>query len=188
VSWNTTHTFSACLWKRCREPRPSHDSFPCLARSHDRRFHREKGREAKVTRIRYLILAVLLAVVTACSGVQQPDMVAIVQDTAVAHLRNAADEVFPTGYKLEEVPRLPLNCSNGGTLYGIQYIVHGIDRTENDSYFDRMKLYWQAYGWKIQNDDRPNDMFMNADKDDYLMSVRGGMTGQIAIGESTPCV
>jgi len=152
-----------------------------------------------VIRIRYWILVGLLALAACSSGQQTAEdkgvndraRIAaeyIAKGTAVAHLKEAADQVFPDGYKLEELPILPLNCTAGGTLYGLHYAVRKIDPEGNEDYFDRMKQYWQAFGWRVENDARPYDMFMNATRFDYLMSIQGGITGQITIGESTPCV
>jgi hypothetical protein len=146
--------------------------------------------------VKYLIGLVVLLALTGCSGGSQQtsdpydrEIKRIsYEQIAKWEIERAARVAFPPGYTLEELPTSLVNCASGGTLYNIMYIVHGIDAGKNDTYFDQLKEYWQADEWRIQNDNRPEVMFMNAtDHHDFLMSIRGGVTGQVAIGASTPC-
>lgn len=142
----------------------------------------------------WILIGVLL--VAACGSSQssiedqgvEERMRTVAQYIAATDLRSAANGIFPQGYTLEELPRQPLNCSNGGTLYNVAFIVHSTDPNKNDVYFDLMLEYWSFSGWDLKNNNRPDAMFMNATKGDYLMSIRTGIYGQVVIGTSTPCI
>ncbi|HWD81409.1 MAG TPA: hypothetical protein VG497_21085 [Kribbella sp.] len=116
------------------------------------------------------------------------------QATAAAQIREAAAATFPAGFTLEELPLQPLNCTDssgaptGQVLIGITFWVNGIAAEQNNTYFDTLKAWWTSHGWTLSTDSRPQDKFMNATRDGYLMSLRANINGRIAIGNSTPCV
>lgn len=141
------------------------------------------------------ILAGLLLFASACTGnnpVEDQGFVdrahILVRYVAAADLRTASDGIFPQGYTLEETPRPPLTCHDGGTLNVITFIVHGTDPQKIDVYFDLMLEFWSMSGWNLINNNRPDAMFMNASKNDYNMSIRAGIHGQVSISNITPCI
>ena len=153
------------------------------------------GCPVKCGRFALLVVAVLVATV-ACGGdkVEPSISLADAQATASKDLREAAAAVFPPGFSLEEMPPQPLPCTgssnrpDGRVLVGVSFWVNGIDNARNNSYFDALKNWWTAHGWAVATDSRPGDMFVNAGRDGYLMSLQASVNGRLSLGNSTPCV
>jgi hypothetical protein len=111
----------------------------------------------------------------------------------------AAANSFPPGYKLTEIVFPNESCTDssdhetGQIRVGITYWVDGPDRTHNNTYYDKLKKWWQDNGWTIETDTWSDEQFANAHSSDgYLMSLTGTVTGSVlgrlSIGASSPCV
>ncbi|WP_410622850.1 hypothetical protein [Amycolatopsis sp. cmx-8-4] len=116
------------------------------------------------------------------------------QTSATDQVREAAAAVFPAGFTLEALPPQPLNCTDssgkptGQVQLGVGFWVNGIPAAQNGTYFDTLKAWWSSHGWVLDADNRPGDMFMNARRDGYLMSLQANVDNRLAIGNTTPCV
>ncbi|WP_254897544.1 hypothetical protein [Amycolatopsis sp. Hca4] len=117
------------------------------------------------------------------------------QAAATDQIREAATGAFPPGFSLEELPPQPLNCTDsadkptGQVLLGVTFWINGLPTTQNNNtYFDALKTWWAGHGWTLSTDSRPADMFINATRDGYLMSLRANINQRLATGNSTPCV
>ncbi|WP_410573617.1 hypothetical protein [Amycolatopsis sp. cmx-4-61] len=116
------------------------------------------------------------------------------QTAAAAQIREAAAGTFPPGFTLEELPPQPLNCTDsadkptGQVMVGISFWVNGIVAARNAGYFDALKAWWAAHGWAPGADSRPGDLFVNATRDGYLMSLQASIENRLTIGNTTPCV
>ncbi|MBB4684760.1 hypothetical protein [Amycolatopsis jiangsuensis] len=112
---------------------------------------------------------------------------------ALNEVHAAVAAVFPAGYKLADdfVPQLP--CTDvsdrptGQVHASVSFWVDSIDRTRNNAYFDALARWWTDNGWKLEVDDRPKDLFMNARRDDYLMGMQATPEGRLNIGVDSPC-
>jgi hypothetical protein len=116
------------------------------------------------------------------------------QATAINQIREAAAGAFPVGFTLEDLPPQPLNCTDssgkptGQVLLGVTFWVNDVPTAQNNALFDALKAWWAGHGWTLGTDSRPADMFINATRDGYLMSLRASVNRRLAIGNSTPCV
>ncbi|WP_372672790.1 hypothetical protein [Amycolatopsis kentuckyensis] len=110
-------------------------------------------------------------------------------------IREAAAGTFPPGFTLEGLPPQPLNCTDssgkptGQVLLGVTYWVNNLPGNQDiNTYFDALRAWWKGHRWTLSTDSRPADMFINATRDGYLMSLRANVNHRLAIGNSTPCV
>ncbi|WP_410644607.1 hypothetical protein [Amycolatopsis sp. lyj-346] len=101
------------------------------------------------------------------------------QAAATNQIRETAAGTFPPGFTLKELLPQPLNCTDssgkptGQLLLGVTFWVNGFPTTQNNNpYFDALKAWWTGLGWTLSTDSRPADMFINATRDGYLMSLR----------------
>lgn len=141
--------------------------------------------------------AALLFTVSACG--EQGDMettasLVEVQANADKMVKDAANAIFASGFHLTDQGPQPLQCNDsadrptGKVLTSVNYWVDGIDKAANAMYFDKLKTWFTANGWHVETDKRPHDLFLNASRDDYLMSLEASSAGRLNIGASTPCV
>ncbi|MEV7038368.1 hypothetical protein [Amycolatopsis sp. NPDC051061] len=153
--------------------------------------------EAPTTLRWLLVLVVLLATTAGCGDdhPMEPSLsLAEAQQAAANQIREAAAGTFPPGFTLEELPPQPLNCTDssgkptGQVLLGVTFWVNDLPGTDNNAYFGALKAWWAGHGWTLSTDSRPEDMFINATRDGYLMSLRANVNQRLAIGNSTPCV
>jgi hypothetical protein len=146
---------------------------------------------------RTLAAAALLFTLSACG--EQGDMektasLVEVQAAADKMVKEAASAVFASGYHLTDQGPQPLQCNDSGdkptgkVLTSVNYWVDGIDTATNAAYFDKLKAWFSGNGWKVESDKRPHDLFLNASRDSYLMSLEASSDGRLNIGASTPCV
>ncbi|WP_410617383.1 hypothetical protein [Amycolatopsis sp. lyj-109] len=158
-----------------------------------------RGRKGIPKTLRWIpALAVLLATTAGC-GDNQPMNPTITltqaQTAATDQIREATTGAFPPGFTLEELTPQPLNCIDsagkptGQVLIGVTFWINGLPTTQNNNaYYDALKTWWASHGWTLSTDSRPADMFINATRDGYLMSLRANINQRLAIGNSTPCV
>lgn len=149
-------------------------------------------------RIRLIALGLTVLAVTGCSdggdSMEPTASLAEVQATAQKSVNDAAAAIFPAGFSLENQGPQPLQCTgasgraDGRVLTSVNFWVNGPDRIHDNAYFDALKKWWAAHGWALVKDSRPGDMFINANHDDYLMSLEATKDGRLNIGASTPCV
>lgn len=143
------------------------------------------------------LATVLLFTVSACA--EQGDMektasLVEVQANADKMVKDAANAVFASGFRLTDQGPQPLQCNDAGdrptgkVLTSVNYWVDGIDTTANAASFDKLKTWFTANGWHVEADKRPHDLFLNASRDGYLMSLEASSAGRLNIGASTPCV
>ncbi|WP_254896812.1 hypothetical protein [Amycolatopsis sp. Hca4] len=139
----------------------------------------------------------LLFTVSACGeqgNMEKTASLAEVQANADKMVKDAAGAVFPSGFDLTDQGPQPLQCNDstdrptGKVLTSVNYWVDGIDTAANTTYFDKLKTWFAANGWHVETDKRPHDLFLNASRDDYLMSLEASSAGRLNIGASTPCV
>lgn len=158
-----------------------------------------RGRREAPNRLRWLLVLVVLLATTAGCGDNHPMDPTIslteAQTAAANQIREAAAGTFPPGFTLEELPPQPLNCTDssgnptGQVLLGVTFWVNGLPTPQNNNaYFDALKAWWASHGWALSTDSRPADMFINATRDGYLMSLSANINQRLAIGNSTPCV
>lgn len=151
-----------------------------------------------ITRVLAAVPAAMLLVTVAACG-EQGDMektasLVEVQATADKMVKDAANAVFASGFHLTDQGPQPLQCNDssdrptGKVLTSVNYWVDGIDNAANTTYFDKLKTWFTANGWHVEADKRPHDLFLNAARDDYLMSLEASSAGRLNIGASTPCV
>ncbi|MGW4399757.1 hypothetical protein ACWEHA_31090 [Amycolatopsis nivea] len=120
------------------------------------------------------------------------------RETALASARAAAAAIFPSGYRLTDDFAPQLSCTDdndqatGQIHVSVSMWVDGPDRSRNDSYYENLKKWWTQNGWSLGSDNRPRDLFANAQRDGYLMSLEGTVTGpdkgRLNIGVSSPCI
>ncbi|WP_116200483.1 hypothetical protein [Amycolatopsis circi] len=120
------------------------------------------------------------------------------REKAQAAVHAAAAAIFPAGYKLAESPLQSRPCTDdsnqptGQVSVSADFWVDGPDRSQNNKYYDNLKKWWSENGWSLETDSRPRDLFANAQRDGYLMSLEGTATGpnkgRLNIGASSPCV
>ncbi|MEU5259722.1 hypothetical protein [Amycolatopsis sp. NPDC021455] len=158
-----------------------------------------RGRKGTPKTLSWLLaLAVLLAATAGCGDNHPMNLtitLAEAQTAATNQIREATAGAFPPGFTLEELPPQPLNCTDsagkptGQLLLGVTFWVNGLPTTQNNNaYFDALTAWWAGHGWTLSTDSRPADMFINATRDGYLMSLRANINQRLAIGNSTPCV
>lgn len=146
-----------------------------------------------MTKIRLLVIVGLLALVAAC-GSQQPVSFSDARAKASNDVHEAIAGAFPSGTYLEETLVSNLNCTDsfnrptGEVMASVRFWVNVLDTSKNNAQFDKLKGWWAEHHWSVKNDSWPGDMFMNATRDDYLMSVEVGAGDRISIGESAPCM
>lgn len=134
----------------------------------------------------------LLALVTACDA-QPPTSFADAKATAAGNVHEAIAGALPSGTYLEEMPPQELNCtdsfgkSTGEVMASVIFWAHVIDASKNNEYFDKLRKWWSDHGWSLETDSRPKDMFMNATRNGYLMSVQTGAGDRMTIGNTAPC-
>jgi hypothetical protein len=143
--------------------------------------------------LKVLILVALLVVVASC-GDPRPESFTAAKATAIANVHEAVAGAFPSGTYLEEFPPQDLNCSDssgkltGEVMAGVAFAAKIIDPSKNNQVFDKLKEWWSGHNWELADDSRPKDMFMNATRNGYLMSIRVGGDGRIVVGDTAPCV
>lgn len=158
-------------------------------------FHRFRINRPKSTR-NLTFLALFTFALTSCGNGEtvKPSLsFDQARETALKAVHAAAAAVFPPGYKLTDdfVPQLP--CTDvsdrptGQAHASVSFWVDGIDRTRNNTYFDALAHWWTSNGWKPETDDRPKDLFTNAQRDDYLMGMQATPDGRLNIGVDSPC-
>lgn len=141
--------------------------------------------------------AALLFTVSACG--EQGDMektasLIEVQANADKMVKDAASAVFASGFHLTDQGPQPLQCNDssdrptGKVLTSVNYWVDGVDKAANAGYFDKLKTWFTTNGWHVEADKRPQDLFLNASQNGYLMSLEASSAGRLNIGASTPCV
>lgn len=143
-----------------------------------------------------IIAAVTITIIAACGDNEMKSTVSVAdgQATASKYAKDAATETFPPGFSLAEKPPQSMPCTDasdkvtGQIRADVSFSVNGIDGVQNNNYFDRLKSWWSSHGWTLVTDSRPGDMFINAARDGYLMSLQSGMQGQLFIGTNTPCL
>jgi hypothetical protein len=153
-----------------------------------------------ILRLPIAALTVVLLATTSCGGASMQPTVSAEQakQATLSMVHAAAAAVFPPGYRLTEITEPDEPCTDasdketGQVRVGVTFWVDGPDRSRNDLYYDSIKKWWSDNGWKIENDNRPGDLFANAQHDGYLMSLQGAVlgseTGRLNIGASSPCV
>ncbi|MFE0022643.1 hypothetical protein [Amycolatopsis sp. NPDC059021] len=138
----------------------------------------------------------MMTVVAACGGNEMKATISVAdgQANASKYTKDAAAETFPPGFSLEEKPSQSMPCTDvsdkttGQIRADASFLVNGIDSAQNNSYFDKLKSWWASHGWTPVTDSRPGDMFINAARDGYLMSLQASMQGKLFIGTNTPCL
>jgi hypothetical protein len=113
------------------------------------------------------------------------------------YVQQIVQDTLPKTVRLEDHgPVSELGCTDpvgkpDGRLHvSASHWIRGIDPVTYNKHFDAIKGWWATNGWKIVNDDRPGDMFINADNpvDQFGMSIQANDKNDFSMTVSSPCV
>lgn len=149
------------------------------------------------------VVAVLTTIaLTSCEGdVMDSNEPTITKSEASARLsqyvQQAVRDTLPEKARLENHgPVAELGCtdpagkSDGRLHVSSSHWIRDIDPISFNENFDAINGWWTAKGWKIVNDDRPGDMFINADNpaDQFGMSIQANDKNEFSMTVSSPCI
>lgn len=113
------------------------------------------------------------------------------------YVQQIVQDTLPKTARLEDHgPASELGCTDpagkpDGRLHvSASHWIRDIDPVAYNKHFDAIKGWWTKNGWKIVNDDRPGDMFINADNpvDQFGMSIQANDKNDFSMTVSSPCV
>ena len=123
------------------------------------------------------------------------------QDEATERVGEHADDTLaalPEGAELEELSEPSSSpCGNPSMLseedrvtVGVNFWVNGIPEEDNETALALMHDHWDANGYQILNDSRPDDTFINArnEEDSFEIATLYNKNGKLALTVRSPCL
>ena len=125
----------------------------------------------------------------------------IAQEEAVEKVEEHAYDTLvalPEGAELEELSEpSPAPCSDTSLLgakkrvvVGVKFWIRGVVEEDNEVALDLMHDHWVDSGYRIVNDNRPDDPFINArnEEDNFLVATQYNKNGTLSLTVGSPCL
>ncbi|MDA2811084.1 hypothetical protein O4J56_10590 [Nocardiopsis sp. RSe5-2] len=113
-------------------------------------------------------------------------------ERVAAHIEDAV-AALPGDVELEEVGngRVSAACDTDPLItVNEAYFLRGLPEEDNEENVDLLVEHWEASGFTVTDDLRPDDVFVSVvnDEDGFTMSVAMSKQGSLSIDATSPCI